>query len=230
MKMRIAAMMSALLVSTTAWAGTPPPAPVPPAPVARAVADMPISPNQIDRLTDAVVTALPLGKVFEQVAARDPAWPAQDRPEAVDAAQLACLRGELSEAGYHRTKHADVEVYAAAHPSRFGSDLALMEGGTARLLGALVMAGANAQNGQGPADPKDVMRDASPEAMLGFTRFISDPDYSDLRKLSGIGDVFDFSRSESENQAAGKRMGASLAMQAMVRAMGTCHVSPSAFL
>ena len=89
---------------------------------------------KVDRLADALVQMLPMGQIFQDASAGDPNWPMQGKPDAVSAEQLACLRGELSVAGFKRIRLADARKYAAENPSRLDEDLKLLEGGQIRRL------------------------------------------------------------------------------------------------
>jgi hypothetical protein len=186
--------------------------------------------QKVERLTDAVVRMLPLGAIFDGVAAKEPTWPMLDKPDAVTPGQLACLRNALSSAGYRRSRREDVAAYVAANPSRIDGDLKLLEGGAATIFGQLVSAGAE-QTGNGPArDPREVLKSATSEQALAFITLFSDPNYAGLRKLSGVGDALNLAKSAEENEASGKQLGASLAAQQMMKAAGTCAIPPTAFL
>jgi hypothetical protein len=183
-----------------------------------------------ERLADALVKMLPMGKIFADAAAANPKWPLQEKPEAVSAEQLACVRGELSVDGYRRARLEEARQYAAANPSRMDQDLALLDGGAARLFGTMVQAGADEASTGKKAVPEEILASATSEEVLSFVTFISDPAYAGLRKLSGYGDAFDVTRSAHENEKAGEQLGASLAVQLMIKAMGTCKVPPSAYM
>lgn len=179
----------------------------------------------IDRFTNATVQLLPLGRIFDKVAAQDPKWPAQAKPTAVNDEQLACLRTELSSEGYRRSKRAEVVAYAKDHPSSFKDDLATLEA-AAPVFGRLVMAGA----GEGTQTADEIMKSAQGDQLLALMRLVSDPSTAELRKVAGIAGAFDIRKSENENKAAGEQLGASLAVQAMLKATITCKVPPGAFL
>ena len=185
------------------------------------------SAGEIDRLTNMIVKIMPMGAIFEEVAKSDPAWPMQDKPGAVTPEQLACMRSELSMEGYRRGKRTEVEAYATAHASRLTSDLALLENGAADLLGRLVMAGVEAEKTGIEVDSNAVMKSATAEQLLSFMTFFSDPKYAELRNVSGLGNAMGLTKSAEENEAVGKQLGSSLAVQQMVKSMGTCEVPPS---
>ena len=183
------------------------------------------SDRELDRLADAAVELLPLGRIFDSVAAANPQWPVKDG-KAVEASQLSCLRAELSSEGYRRTKRAAVSDYARRNPSRVADDLATVEG-AAPLFGKLVMAGAEKKPG---VTPESIVGAASAEQLLAMTRLVTDPDSTELRKLVGLGDAFNVTRSANENEKSGEQLGASLAMQAILQATITCKVPPGALL
>lgn len=183
-----------------------------------------------EKLAELLVEMMPIGQVFDAIAAQDPAWPMQERPDAVSAEQLACLRGELSSPGYRRTKLGDARAYAEAHGSRVPADIALLEGGASMLFGQLVLAGAapGAVGGQDASNA--VLAAATPAQLLSFMTVMSDPNHAALRRAAGIGDAIDATRSEKENEKAGYQLGASLVTQLMIKSMDTCQVPTSAIL
>jgi hypothetical protein len=181
------------------------------------------------RMTDLQVRMLPFGQIFDMLAKQDPNWPMQDKPGAVTPDQRDCLRDELSTPGYRRYKQTQVEAYVAANPSRTKAEIVLLEQGAAELFGKLVAAGADGERSGVAADPATVLKDASPEQMMSFISFFNDPNYADLRKLSGFGDALGIDKSAEENESAGKRIGSTIAMQVVLKAMSTCMV-PTAVL
>lgn len=186
--------------------------------------------GRVDRMTDALVKMLPMGEIFEDAAARNPAWPVQDKPGAVTPDQLSCIRAELSVAGFRRSRMADVQAYASANPSRIDADIKLLESGAAELFGKIITAGAAKAGGNTEVTPESILGQATSDQVLSFVTFVSDPNYAGLRKLSGFGDALDITKSQSENEKSGYQLGASLAAQQMIKAMGTCKVPSSAYL
>jgi hypothetical protein len=179
------------------------------------------------RMTDLQVRMMPFGAIFDSLASGNPDWPMQEKPDAVTPEQLSCLRDELSTPGFRRYKLAQVEAYIAANPSRVDAEIALLEQGAADLFGTLVAAGAESERSGVEADPAVVLKDASPEQMLSFVTFFSDPNYAGLRKLSGLGDALSIDKSVQENESAGEKVGSTLTMQIMLTAMSTCKVPAS---
>jgi hypothetical protein len=181
----------------------------------------------IERMTDYMITMVPLGEIFESLAKKDPLWPMQEKPEAVSAEKLQCLRRELSKDGYRRMKRLEVEAYANKNPSRVASDLELLGQGGPGLFGKLVMAGAESEETGVEMDPMDIMKAATPLQMSSFITFFQDPNYAELRKLSGVGDALSAKKSAEENQSAGEQLGASIASRAMLAGMSKCDVPMS---
>ena len=185
---------------------------------------------KIDRMTDLLVQAIPMGSMFEMASKGDPNWPMQDRPDAVDATQLACLRSELGPEGFRRNKRAEVEAYVATHGKQIDDEIELMNGGAAELMNKFTLAGAQAESSNKAADVNSIISGTTPEHALSFVRFVTSPEYADLRKLVGIGDVFDPAESAEQNEKSGERLGASLASTAILKAVGTCKIPMSALL
>jgi hypothetical protein len=181
----------------------------------------------VSRMTDLQVRMFPFGTIFEMLAKDDPKWPMQENPDAITPKQLDCMRGELSQDGYWRYKRARVETYVAANPKRAEAEVELLSQGAAELFGKLVLAGAEAERSGAPATPEVVLKDATPEQMMAFMTFFSDPNYAELRKMSGLGDAIALDKSAEENESAGEQLGSTITMQIMLGAMKTCQVSTS---
>ncbi len=182
--------------------------------------------DKVERLVDAIVEMMPFGKVFDLLAAEDPAWPFADAADKVDAGQLACVRGELSTAGYRRYQLPLVTGYAAKNPDRVDKDLALLEGGGAELFGKLVIAGAEGERTGVEVNPEVVLAGATPEQLAAFMAVFSDPANAGLRNLAGFGEALALDKSEAENEAAGEKVGGDLAGMLLQRSLGTCGVDP----
>lgn len=185
---------------------------------------------QADRLTDLVVEAIPMGRIFELMAVADPEWPMQDNVDAVTPTQLSCLRSELSVAGYRRLKHVDAVEYIKRHPSRIADDLKLLENGSAGLMSRLVMAGAEGERtGKGPSE-QEILGSATPAQLAALMAFLTAPDHAELRKLAGIGNGISSGKSAEENRENGRAIGENLAVQAMLKAVSDCNVPTSALI
>lgn len=233
-KIHIVALAAGMLFPSMAFAEAPAgpadPVPVDAAPAAPAAMAKPADQAKVDRMADLLVQAVPFGRIFEMASRTDPHWPVQDNPDAVDATQLACLRGELSPDGFRRNKRSEVEAYVAAHPKQVGDEIALLEAGAASLMNKSMLAGAESGITGKDTDANQILSEATPEQFLSFLRFINAPEYADLRKLAGIGDAIDLTESAKDNENSGERLGMDMAMKAILQAMGTCKVPMSAVL
>lgn len=218
MKLRIAILAGVLLCSAQASALE-----------ATAPAADPAA-SRVDRMTDLLLQAVPFGRMFEMASKGDPNWPVQDRPRAVDATQLACLRSELSAEGFRRNKRSEVAAYVAAHPKQVDEEIGLMQSGASELMGRAMMAGAESGISGKDVDANAVLSDATPEQFLAFIRFINAPEFADLRKLSGIGDAIDLTDSARDTEKNGERLGMDMASKAILQAVGTCRIPMSALL
>jgi hypothetical protein len=235
MRHRFRIALSCLLAAAgAAAAAAPPPPPVPPPPVAPiAIApDVQPAPADIDRLTDAVLAMMPIGKLFDEEAAADPAWPLQGSVKNVTPDQLACTRSELSTPGYRRSKRAEIEQYAKAHPSHVHADITLLESGASLVFGRLMQAGVDKAkaHSEEPIDPAKALEGVTNEQVLSFITFTNDPDYADLRRVIGMGDALSAANAQDESENKGRQVGATIAARLMIQAMGTCHVPPTAYM
>jgi hypothetical protein len=181
--------------------------------------------SRVDRLTELVVQTVPMGKVFDMLAADDPAWPMQEKPDAVGPGQLACLRDELSPSGYQRMKRTEVVAYVAENPGQVEADIAVLEAGGARLMGVMMMAGVEQERTGVPADEQKIMSEAGPGELEAFMQMMAGPDQAPLRGLLGIGNAFGAELSAEENESAGEQAGGDLATRVMLKAMSNCSVS-----
>ena len=182
---------------------------------------------QVERLTDLVVQAIPMGAIFETLSEADPNWPMQEKPDAVTPEQLGCMRRELSAEGYRRAKREDAAAYAQQHTSLVEQDIRVLNEGAAMMMGKLMLAGVEQERTGVPVDQNALMGQASPEQLAAFMSFMTSPDYAPLRRLAGIGNAFDHGRSAEENENAGEAAGADLATKVMLKAMGRCDVPSS---
>lgn len=198
-----------------------------PADKVSAKAGKPQNDAQVERLTDLVVQAIPMGMIFDSLSEADPNWPMQEKPDAVTPAQLGCLRRELSADGYRRTKREDAAAYIEQHPSSLEQDIRVLDEGAALMMGKLMLAGVEQERTGIPVDQNALMGQASPEQLAAFMSFMTSPDHASLRRLAGIGNAFDHGRSAEENENAGEAAGADLATRIMLKAMGRCEVPSS---
>lgn len=193
-------------------------------------AALPASSAQVEHLADLLTQVIPLGKIMAQQAAADPTWPLKEKASAVSTTQLACMRNEMSPAGWRRAKLDDAKQFAAAHPDSLADDIKLLDSGAAMVAGKFVEAGITAHKTGQSVDAKTVMKTVSPQQASAFMTMLLDPKYASLRDLAGLNDMFDLSKSSQENREMGRQKGASIAMKFTFRAMGDCGISPAALL
>lgn len=179
---------------------------------------------RIDRLTDAMVELMPFGRIFDDAAAGDPAWPTQGMQDQVSSAERLCLRDELSSTGYRRFTRVRVSRYAGTHAARLEGEIELLERGAAELFGKLVIAGAEGERTGVEADPEAVLAGATQDQIESFMAFFSEERYRELRELAGVGDRLNQEASSEENEKAGEEMGTALSATLMKAAMKTCGV------
>jgi hypothetical protein len=245
MRSLIGFALSCALAAGTAAASAPaasaPPAPptAPPiAPSAPAAPAAPVAPAatdssaQLDRLGDAVVAMLPIGEVFDAAAAADPTWPLQKAVDKVTPVQLACARTELSSPGYRRSMRALLEPYVAQHPSHVPADLKVLDAGASFVFGQLIRAGVEKArtHDQTPVDPAKALAGVTSEQVAAFITFTSDPEFSDLRQVIGLGDALSVGKSQDQAGSRGEQVGAVITSRLMIKAMGTCDVPPAVYL
>jgi hypothetical protein len=178
----------------------------------------------VDRLTDQIVVLIPFGKIFDGVAAADPAWPAQDMRDEVSSEQLLCLREELSSSGYRRYTRVRVAEYAKANRERIGGEIAVLEGGASEVFGKLIAAGAEAERTGTTANPETVLAGTSQEKLAAFISFFNDEQYAGLRELAGVGNSLGQGATPEENETQGEAVGQALTVTIILGAMQTCGV------
>lgn len=182
---------------------------------------------KVERLVDAITRMVPLGTILESVAAEDPAWPLGEAVATEGPEKLACVRGELSAAGYRRYQVPRVQAYASQNAARLDADLALLEGGAAEVFGNLALAGAEAERAGREPNPEAVLAKATPEQLNAFMTLFSDASNAGLRQLGGIGEALAVNKTQAEMEEAGEAVGADLATRLMRRALATCDVDPA---
>jgi hypothetical protein len=188
----------------------------------------PVSDAEVERLGGLLVEMMPIGEIFDQMTAADPAWPlgaAEVAPE-----QLACMRSELSSDGYLRAKLTDARAYATDNRARVASDIALLEQGASMLFGQLVKGGADPAVSDTNAFTAATLGAATPNQLLSMMTVITDPKHAALREAAGIGDAIDVTQSPQANEKNGFQLGVSIVTQLMIKSMDTCKVPTSAIL
>lgn len=189
-----------------------------------------VTAQQIQQLTELVVETLPAGEIMDHLVAKDPTWPLKDRASRVTADQLQCIRGQLSSASYLATKSKDVAAFAAAHADEVADDIKVLERGAALVAHQLVMGGVHAKETGAPSDPRADLKGITGEQMIAFTSYEYDPRFDNLRKLVGIGNASDPTKSPEERRQAMAAKMLVLNMDMMYRAMDACHVPPATMM
>ena len=182
---------------------------------------------RVDRFTDLVVEMMPIGEIFETLAGLDPNWPMQHNPSLVDKGELACLRDELSRQGHRRSKRREVVRYLADDPARAAADLAILERGAAKAFGLLVREGAEAERKGTAPDEAAILAQLSETEAQAMLSVISEPEFASLRRLAGIGNAMDATKTAEENEAAGREVGADLATRMIYKAVDDCGIDPA---
>ena len=185
---------------------------------------------EVQRLTDLVIQAMPYGTVMDTLAEKDPAWPLLTKAPQFSAGQLTCVRNEMSSSGYRSAKFEEVRQFAAAHPESVAGDIKLLEDGAALVTGKLIRAGIAAHESGVPVDTKSVLKSVPAQQAAAFMTFLLAPKYASLRDLSGLGEMFDMSKSTEENRQIGKLGSAAIFMKYSFRAMGICGISPASIM
>lgn len=179
------------------------------------------------RLGQAAARMMPLGDVMEMAAKDDPMWPIADKPGAMDAKQLACVRGNLGPLQFQDMMVKRATDYIRDNPARAADDLRLLEGGGGQLFARMVKEGINAERGKREVDMAGLLAGATPNDIAGMMALSSDPKNQPLRVLIGFDQAV-------TNGDSGKRAGESAAMTFMLpmlmSAMTACEVPASAFL
>lgn len=177
---------------------------------------------QQSRMTDVAVRVMPIGHIMERVSAGDPAWPG--KPDSrLDKDRLACLRGNLGEPAYRRVMEKRVADYAQTEPARFAESLAFLEGDAGRLMGKAMLAGAETRivGKRDNADIESVLKDERPDAIFAMLSLASDPRYTGLRAMLGIGAQI---TDEDSGRQIGQAAGLTMMLPMMSEAMSACNV------
>jgi len=196
-------------------------------PVAHASAqDAPaVSDAQIARMAELVGQTLPLHVVLDAVVAGDPQWPFQDRPEVVDATQLACVRGEMGSTQLAALLDRRVRTYARSHAARMPGDMELLEGGGARLFSKIMLAGMATQtDGIESEAPEALIAQATPQDFAAMFELFRDAQYGPLRELLGFPA---HSIDMEQGEATGRAVGATFLIPMMMDAFTRCQVPMS---
>ncbi len=181
--------------------------------------------SDASRLARAAAPLMPLGKVLEDAATADPVWPFTENPGDVDAAQLACVRGNLREPQFLAFMEERAADYIRAHPDRVVDDIALLEGGGGKLFARLISEGIAAGSAKREMDLGAVMGQAQPGDLTAMLALSSEPRYQPVRELIGINQAMNGGES---SKAAGESAALTFVLPMLMNAMTTCNVPVSA--
>lgn len=133
----------------------------------------------IDRMTAHAMKMMPIDRMFETVIA---SYQAELKSE-LDATQYACMMRELSQDALTARKRGEVQGFAQSNPEAFVSGLKLLDDGAADLVAKTVEAGLSGTEFD--------MKQADGDAVIAFVTFAFDDQLTDLRTITGFGDLND---------------------------------------
>ena len=173
----------------------------------------PATPTQ--RFANAYVELLPVGALMQHAAAQDPRWPLGDKAALVSPAQLACMRQAMSPAGIESAQRKLAQAYAEDHPDTLADDLAVLEGGAARLIGQAMREG-----GKLPA--RQPVRAASAQESRALIAFANEARYADLRQATGLTQLAGGEATPTPQR--GQDIGRALTVKFLTDAFLRCHI------
>ena len=132
-----------------------------------------------DRFADAYIELLPVAALMAHAAKQDPSWPLGAKAALVSEAQLGCMRRALPPTEVESAQRKTARDYAQAHPDTLATDLAVLEGGAARLIGEAMRSGAGLPSPRAPAP-------ATSEQARALVAFSTEARYADLRQATGL--------------------------------------------
>ena len=150
-----------------------------------------------------------------EAAARDPRWPLAEKAALVSPAQLGCMRQALAPGQVQAAQRQLALDYADAHPATLAADIAVLEGGAARLIGQAMRAGAGLK---APAST----RPASEGEMRALAQFATDARFADLRQATGLSRLAGGSPSADDER--GKDIARALTVNFLTDAFLRCHI------
>ena len=184
-------------------------------------------PGDAPRLARAASNLMPLGRVLEAAAAEDPKWPINDKPDAMDATQLACVRQNLRQPQFEAMMTKRAEDYVRDNPARVADDIAILEGGGGQLFARMINEGIAAGREKRQVDIVKVVGASKPDEIAGMMTLANDPRYQPLRELIG----FNQSISNGETgKAAGESAALTFMLPMLMGALTTCNVPASALM
>jgi hypothetical protein len=151
----------------------------------------------------------------------------QDKPNAVSADQLRCLRNRMSGKAYRDTKRDEVAKYAERHPTKIDEQIVLLDEGAAKYMGQLVMAGAHSNSDGKDVDIKAILMQAKAEELLAFMTLMTSAEHQELRDMSGLTMILDTGKASSENKPIDESPFATMASKLLLQAMSACEVPTS---
>ncbi|MDR2874924.1 MAG: hypothetical protein LBV44_03210 [Methylobacillus sp.] len=85
----------------------------------------------VDRLTDLIVRAFPLGKMIQTMKDNDSSWPLMEKVSKVDASQLQCVRQQMSAEGLRESRRQAVGEFVKRHPEQAQDFINILNDGVA---------------------------------------------------------------------------------------------------
>ncbi len=166
-----------------------------------------------DRFADAYIELLPVAALMGHAAAKDPRWPLGEKAALVSAAQLGCMRQSLTPAEVEAVQRQTAKDYASAHADTLAADLAVLEGGAARLIGHAMRAG----GGMAETAAKPTTEQA--RALVAFA---NEARYADLRQATGLTRLAGGPQSDATER--GQDISRALTVKFLTDAFLRCHI------
>ena len=168
-----------------------------------------------ERFADAYVELLPVAALMGQSAERDPQWPLGDKARLVSDAQLACMRQALAPVEVRAAQRNVARAYAQTHADTLASDLEVLEGGAARLIGQAMREGAGL-TAEGTHVP------ATAEQTSALAAFAREPRYAQLREATGLTRLAGGPSAPARER--GKDIASALTVKFLTDAFLRCHI------
>jgi len=182
---------------------------------------------EIARLAELSFQALPLAGAVGMVAAREPAWPFQARPDAVDARQLACVRARMDEDHLRQALLERTRRHARADPEGMRDGLRFLEDDGAKLFREIMTRSVSAAADGHALDVQALEASAPAQQRQALLTLLVDRRYRPLRALFGMPEQ---SRHDHDTGlASGAAMVKVLLAPVLLDALEACAVPLSAF-
>ncbi|MBP6748154.1 MAG: hypothetical protein KA144_00835 [Xanthomonadaceae bacterium] len=130
-------------------------------------------------MTAHAMKMMPIDRMFETVIASNN----EELKSELDATQYACMMRELGQDALTARKRGEVQRFAQTNPEAFVSGLKLLDDGAADLVAKTVEAGLSGAEFD--------MKQADGDAVIAFVTFAFDDQLTDLRTITGFGDLND---------------------------------------